>query len=312
MMKFDINDEVVAEYLAMAEGDHISDVSMFEDDVINALLLDDDTTGDPMPWGKTSGNIRFRPGEVTIWAGINGHKKSMITGQIALWLLPHAKVTMASMEMKPAKTITRMLQQARGCFPESRYASDWIYWATGRLSIYDQLDAVATDRILAMTHYAAKTIGSHHIFIDSLMKCISGTDDYNAQKNFINRITQLAKIHNIHIHIVHHMRKGDSEEKIPDKWAVKGAGEITDQVDNLIIVHCNKRKERMKDQGEDFDVNDRDMTLRVAKQRHGEWEGDIPLWFDSQSLQHVSKPGYGAMPWPWPNSDNFLDIEVMK
>lgn len=33
---------------------------------------------------KLRGRIEFRPGEVTTWAGYNGHKKSMFTGQLAL------------------------------------------------------------------------------------------------------------------------------------------------------------------------------------------------------------------------------------
>ena len=40
-----------------------------------------------MPWPKTEHSFRFRPGEVTLYAGSNGGGKSLITGQIALGLI---------------------------------------------------------------------------------------------------------------------------------------------------------------------------------------------------------------------------------
>jgi twinkle protein len=35
-------------------------------------------------WEKTLGRIEFRPKEVSVWAGINGHFKSTFTSQITL------------------------------------------------------------------------------------------------------------------------------------------------------------------------------------------------------------------------------------
>jgi twinkle protein len=44
------------------------------------------------------------------------------------------------------------------------------------------------------------------------MKCVSGEDDYNSQKSFVDELTALARDHNVHIHLVHHIRKLASEE----------------------------------------------------------------------------------------------------
>ena len=43
--------------------------------------------GVTMPWPKTHNSFKFRPGEVTLYAGSNGGGKSLITGQIALGLI---------------------------------------------------------------------------------------------------------------------------------------------------------------------------------------------------------------------------------
>ena len=309
-MKFSIDDEAVANFLALQESQFIESPSYFRDALIERLTVGSQEFGDEMPWSKTAGCFRLRPGEVSLWAGINGHGKSMLLGQIALWLMPHSVVTIASLEMKPDATMLRLMRQASGSeSPTVDYANKWIDWADGKLWIYDELDSVRTDRILAMVHHAATTLKSNHIIIDSLMKCVAGTDDYSGQKDFIDRLTRMAKKYNVHIHIVHHMRKGHSEEQIPDKFDVKGAGEITDQVDNLCIVHRNKSKERQIEKGEDVEKYIPDATLRIAKQRHGEWEGDFALWFHKQSQQYIPKPGHGAMPWPYPGA-TILDHTV--
>jgi len=144
--------------------------------------------------------------------------------------------------------------------------------------------------------YAFSKLGVKHIVIDSLMKCGLGTDDYNAQKSFVDRLCWIAKTYKGHIHLVHHMRKGRSENDIPDKFDVKGAGEITDMVDNLFIVHRNKGKEQKVEKGESVDELEPDSTLTVAKQRHGEWEGKVALYFDPSSHQYLSGPG-GRSEW---------------
>ena len=68
-----------------------------------------------MPWPKTHNSFRFRPGEVTLYAGSNGGGKSLITGQIALGLIKQKQpICIASFEMKPKRTLYRMLRQFTG------------------------------------------------------------------------------------------------------------------------------------------------------------------------------------------------------
>lgn len=40
-----------------------------------------------MPWAKTFNTFEFRPGEMTVWGGVNGHGKSMLTTMVALGLM---------------------------------------------------------------------------------------------------------------------------------------------------------------------------------------------------------------------------------
>ena len=47
--------------------------------------------GDRMAWPKTHELIRLRESELSIWTGMNGHLKSMLCGQVMLWLLEKTK-----------------------------------------------------------------------------------------------------------------------------------------------------------------------------------------------------------------------------
>ena len=65
-----------------------------------------------MPWAKLKDRFAFRDAEVTVYAGNNGSGKSLITGMIALNLISQGrKALIASFEMKPVTTLTRMVRQ---------------------------------------------------------------------------------------------------------------------------------------------------------------------------------------------------------
>ena len=259
-----------------------------------------------MPWRKTHSLIAFRPGEVTIWGGANGNGKSLVTGQIALSLLSQdQKVCIASFEMKPSKTLERMGRQFSGfnaddpAFAGSDQAREELVkvyeqfkdWTNARLWLYDQQGTVTTAQIIAVTRYCAKELGVSHFFIDSLMKCVAGEDDYNGQKKFVDELTAIARGYQIHIHLVHHIRKPADESHKPSKYDYKGSGAITDQVDNVISVWRNKAKEKDREQNKPIKDTDPDALLICDKQRNGEWEGSIGLWFDKPSMQYVGNAG---------------------
>lgn len=259
-----------------------------------------------MPWRKTHNMVAFRKGEVTVWGGANGNGKSLVTGQIALSLIAQdEKVCIASFEMKPAKTLERMGRQYSGfnaddpAFAGSTAAKmellkvyeEFKEWTDGRLWLYDQQGTVTATQVAAVVRYCAKEKGITHFFVDSLMKCVASEDDYNGQKMFVDELTAIARDHGIHIHLVHHIRKPADENHKPSKYDYKGTGAITDQVDNVISVWRNKAKEKKRDEGKLADDKEPDALLICDKQRNGEWEGSIGLWFDRQSMQYVGNPG---------------------
>lgn len=249
--------------------------------------------GDCLPWAKTWDKFRFREGELTIWAGVNGNGKSLVMGQCALFF--QSPVVIASMEMLPEATMARMVRQATGTpNPTEDYVQHVVKELEGHIWLFNQVGTVREKALFGMIKYCARELKVKHIMIDSLVKCGLGVDDYNSQKNFVDKLTALAKEEKVHIHLVVHMRKLASERDTPDKHSIKGAGEISDLADNVIIVSRNTI---------DADNNSTSPTgfLRIAKHRHGEWEGNWGFWFHEASQQWIAKPGGHALPWPGPN-----------
>lgn len=295
-----ISDDIdFLQFLGLQERQYIEPTSTFINEIKDRFAGGYEIKGDKLPWEKTHDKVGLRPGEVSIWAGVNGHGKSLVLGQVMLWIPRNIKCLIASLEMKPAATLERMCRQSKGgSIPDAQYVEEFTE-KTDNMFIYDQTDTVEPNRILGMCYYAAEKLEINHIVLDSLMKCGISPEDYPRQKDFVDRLCWCAKTTDIHIHLVHHIRKSGSESERPDKFDIKGAGEITDLVDNVFIVHRNKRKERNAeiDNSDPKIAKQPDQTLRIAKQRHGEWEGTFGLWFHRPSTQFINSPSSLPMTW---------------
>lgn len=284
-------------YLAETEPQvKVLGAEVWEKELIASLATSNTLTGARLPWARTHDRIRFRRGEVTLWAGINGHGKSQLLGQVSIGFANQGeRVCLASLEMSPMRSLGRMLRQTAGNdHPSEQAAHSLMAWAKGRYWFYDQRGTVKPEMIYAVIRYCAQRLKIRHIIIDSLMKCMRGEDDYNGQKDFVDALCTLARDHNVHIHLVHHMRKGEDENRIPGKFDAKGSGAISDQVDQMIVCWRNKKKENMVHQlvHDNKPVPDEmrdkpDEMLSITKNRNGEWEGFIPLWYHPQSMQYV-------------------------
>jgi len=301
-----------AQYLketdAMAK---VKPASMFVQDAKERLHKQSSVKRVYLPWPKCNESFEFRRGEVTIWAGQNGHGKTDVTTQIALSLCGQdEKVCVASFEMKPVTTVGRMVRMFSGTNPFSpEYQGDagltvldGLYddfggWTNGLLWLYDQTGTAYPDTVLGMVKYCGKELGITHVFIDSLMKCVKAEDDYNGQKDFVDQLCAMAKDLNIHIHLVHHLKKPSKEGDMPDKHDTKGSGSITDQVDNLFMVWRNKPKEDdYRAKGEySTKLTEPDSYLLCRKQRNYEGSADgepmVSLWRHRDAGQFVAEQG---------------------
>ena len=300
-----LNDDVIDFERYLQETDHKTRVKKaviwsdeLEDEVLHPLV----DTSTVMPWSSTAGSFAFRPGEVTVWAGLNGSGKSMLTGQVALSLIKQEqRVCVASFEMKPKVSLKRLIRQFSGIpidatGPMPAPVSTRIeairrfkQFSEKHLWFYDQQGTAKPEIIIAMCKFCAEELQMNHIFIDNLMKVVKGEDDYNAQKDFVDQVTGVARDYNMHIHLVHHIRKLASDEARPSKSDLRGSSSITDQVDNVLILWRNKKKEHEIQRGDLSNAHVADAILMCEKQRNGEHEDWFDLWFNRTSYQFLER-----------------------
>lgn len=262
-------------------GERVRPAIEYLDAVMHELAPAHDTPQYPkMPFADHW--LYFAPAEVTVWGGFNNSGKSILQGQVLTDFVERgAKACIASFEMKPAKTLARIVRQVFGMSTPSRESVvGFLGRNSGKLWLYDQQGTVNPDKMIAVVKHCADVLHCEHIAIDSLMKCVRGTDDYNGQKDFVDKLTAAARDYRIHVHLVAHLKKGDGDDRMPTRYDLKGAAEISDLVDNVLLVWRNKKKERLRDAGQDFCESDPDAILICDKSRNGEWEGRTKLWFD--------------------------------
>ncbi len=282
-----------------AEGNKIANAEEFVYDT--CLIADDMLAGDHLTFfGDKQELVEFRKGELTVVAGASGHGKSAFMGQIALDLASQGrKICILSLEMTPSRTLYRMARQQEGLhvcgrIPQySEGAADRTEAFLKEISPYvfllDKVGSATPKQVFGAMVQAVKEFECTHIIIDNLMRvCPEYGDSANeAQKNFVQNLIALAKRLDIHVWLVHHVRKGSNETDEINKYSVRGAAAITDNADNILLLSRNLSKEKKLEPKYSFEIDSKegDSILVVDKQRNGDWQGRIAFWFDRKTYR---------------------------
>lgn len=282
--------------------DEIKPCESLQESVLNYLFGENKITGLELPWFGLENEFVFRPSELTIWNGINGHGKSFLLGLVQIALIKQGALSViASFEMQPAETIIRMVSQVFGIEKKGlteKAILEFFQKANQRLWLYTETGDVEPKRVKAMARYVREVLKADHLVIDSLMKCGIDEEDYSGQKRFVNSLQNIAKDTGLHIHLVTHAKKGKDESDYQGKFGVSGSASITNLADNVFIVRRNKKKELEKDMKESDEkiMQQHDVFLHCEKQRHGSWEGTIGLYWHP-SGQYTRQEGYHRPLW---------------
>jgi twinkle protein len=258
-------------------------------------------TGHPTMLAAKARGLAFRPGEVTVWAGYNGHRKSMFTSQVMLDLaVQKQRVLVASLEMAPVRTLARMTRQACGtAIPLPAEIDRFSAWSEGRLWLFDHVGKIDGDTCTALCRYFADTLRGHHVFIDSMMMVCGSEEHMDEQKQFVTSLCRMAVETGLHIHLIAHCRKpAAGDEQPPSKYDIKGTGAISDQAANVVTVWFNRKKAAAKNEAQPYDSLTPDALITVEKQRNGAWEGRLKFWFDDASLRFLAERMDSADPYP--------------
>ena len=193
--------------------------------------------------------VGFNCGEVTLWSGNNASGKSTVLGQLALDSVQAGfPAAIYSGELKANRVKLWIQQQAAGrqyvaksVFGDSYYVPkqyiEWIdNWLYDRLWVYNNdYGNKALTLLEDMKEIVDK--GAKTIILDNLMAldivALEG-DKYSKQSGLILKITDFAKKHDVHIHLVAHPRKSSTFLRKSD---ISGTADLTNAVDNVLIIH---------------------------------------------------------------------------
>ncbi len=284
-------------YETTDESHKVKPASEFMDETIRSFGDEaEETAGAPYPWEKADEQgMRFRPGELTIYTGHSESYKSAAQSQVAVHLMrdmlsraPESSM-IASLEMRPKKTLRRMVRQASGTdMPSISYMHDFKEYTNGKLWLYDHLGHVTPRKIIAVCRYAAMELGVKHLFVDSLMMVVEAVDDGSGQKKFVGDFMGILQEFGCHGHLVAHARKPGASGHT-SKHDISGASEIEKQADNVLIFTRNEKKTEAAYSNQPYDGPDADVWIKVDKQREHPFKGSFGLGFNMKSMALTNK-----------------------
>lgn len=251
--------------------------------------------GYSMPYAGIHRKLLFRPAEVTLWSGSAGSGKSqLISDCVPKWIQEGSRICIASLEMKPEWTLKRLVKQTGGVDrPTEPFIREIVSWLDRGLLLYEKVGKASIDDLLNIFSYARAKYGCDQFVIDSLMRLGIAGDDYTGQEQAVYKLIDWAIANNIHLHLVAHARKGDRERKAPETEDIKGAMEIGANAFNIITIwrdreHEEKLKKAPTEVERQMIDEKAGVCLNVAKQRNGDFEGKVQLWFNQDTYQYFS------------------------
>lgn len=295
-----VSPDQMQECLAKAkvcDPEQLRSASEYVDKVVDLFYPKEEAQlGYKSPWMQLDGELYFRPGETSIWSGYTGHGKSMMLNQLmASAMAQGERFCIASLEMPPPVLLKRLDKQVLASkLPPEALIRKAHHWYSDRLWIFDLVGTVDAAKVLEVWAYAHKRYGVSSFVLDSLMRCSIGEEDYDAQKDFMNRLSAFALQYGVHVHLVAHSRKAASDKEAGGVMDVKGSSTITSIAHNVFITWRNKAKEAEMAEARlnggiasDAVIGKADALFGCDKQREGEWSDRLALWFDKDSQQYL-------------------------
>ena len=279
---------------AMAEGaeSKIRSLDEVSDELTKHIHNPDGITGLTMPWSKSHHLIRFKPGTCSLLVGTSGHRKTTVALQILLNMAKEVKVGIASFEMSMmelGEILTYQAAAAREGKPADFYIKRFTAWSRDRLYVFDHKGSVKPLLALGIVHAMAQQ-GCKVICLDSLMM-MGINNDLDAEREFVQELTALARALDIHIMLIHHTleKRLENSDQVPTRAMIRGNGQVVDAMSLVLIVWMNKKKSNLLQKQQEYSVGLTDseqeyvdkyacQKLVCVKNRFLPFEGEINLY----------------------------------
>lgn len=229
----------------------------------------------------------FILGELSVWSGSNASAKSTYLNQIALESINQGyKTVIFSGELTDKRLLNWLIMQSAGkknmrfndlyknWYVPNETKEKIIKYLNGKLFIYNNEKGNNAFQILDAIVGAIRKQRVKVVILDNLMSIqLDGQDKYEAQKQFIQKLSEIAKKHEVHIHFVAHPRKTTSFLR---KIDISGTSDLTNIADNVFITHRNNR----------------DFKIRVNETFH--WSEEHPIFQYTNIVEICKNREFGA------------------
>jgi twinkle protein len=254
--------------------------------------------------------FRIRPGELTVWTGIEGSGKTTLLNFVLIGLMQQGeRGLVASFEIKPVKTLKKMSRQAFGgllydkrfvdkCGDDAQALANYresakadalntLHWLAKNLWIYDHVGIGHWQQLGDDIRWARRRLGITQFVIDNLMRLGIAKDDYPQQAQAITFLVSLAMELDIHIHVVCHQNKSEGGKGgNGGKRTVGGAGEIIANAHNIVEVQRDEKK------GEQVsDLFERQKLGTITEGQFNEEMKNLSLKSDGKFILHKQRDG---------------------
>ena len=266
---------------------------------------------------------------VTLMTGLRGGSKSTLLTTIALTAIQDGNnVLCYSGELSDKDFMKWMNLQAAGknhvheskmrrgfYYPDDGTEEQIAKWLGNHFWLWNNFHGNNFNKIYKRLVSKIEEQKSDLVILDNLMAIdihdLNERDKYAAQGEFVELLMQLAKKTNTHIIFVAHPRKAYGLLRLDD---VAGTGNLTNRIDNALIVHRNNQdfqrlsKEMFKWK-DDHDAYRGTNVIDIAKDRHnGHMDVFIPLWYEKETKRLKNSPAE-MIQYGWDTSDGFVPID---
>lgn len=259
--------------------------------------------------------INLEMGQVTLWTGLNSAGKSTVLGQVMVESIEQNYNVFAfsgeliankfqywiDLQCAGANHLTQKTSNTTGSvyYEINHKAKQLIHeWYNQKFWLYDNTNGTCYEDILKVMTAFAVYKKCRVFLIDNLMRLdLSGInkDQYVAQSQFVNSVSNFAQTYNVLVHLVAHPRKPPMSSIIT-KMDVAGSADLTNRADNVLAVHrvteqfrTELKKIRQEIKGSEFTaLTQASNAIEIFKNRDGE-EQDImlPLQYCSGSKRII-------------------------
>lgn len=263
---------------------------VFAEDVQTLFSNPEKLHGTPTPWVGINNMLKgWRDEELTVWSGRNGSGKSSLLGEVQIGLgTQNIRSCIACLEMPAARILRWMVMQYLNIgHPTPKDVSEAMSWLNEWIYVVNTHSGATPEELLNKFKYAARKYGVKHFIIDSLMRVqLDARDEYKAQTDFVSSLLTFAKEYRVHVHLVAHPRKGETDSDTPDKVDISGSGNITNLAHNVLVMWRPSAEKKRK--AEEAGERPPDSKLYVKKNREFGIEGAVKFSFN-ESTKHFTE-----------------------